>query len=406
MHSNRSRALATGLLLGLLALSPLGGCQTLGYYAHVTRGQLEVLGKRTPVTRVMAELEPRRADDAEADLRYRRLAYTQEVLDFAERELGFRVGRRYRSFVDLDRPAVVWNVFAAPALSLSPHQWCYPIVGCAPYRGFFDVAPARRQADRLADQGLDVYVGPVSAYSTLGWFADPLLSTFIDLPEPALAELLLHELAHGEVWVPGDVAFNESFATFVGRQAAAAWRGEPAGEHDPPADDQGPRLRMLSLLAQTRAALSRVYQGPLSEQAKLERKRALLAAAVACHDANRALLGGGRYADLVSGLNNARLAAITTYEDLVPAFAGLFQEVGGDWTAFLKRVRALADLPAEVRVERLRASADQQIAAAGDDQGADEVQCHAFFRHLLDGEAVGGVDDDVGRGGHRQHEGA
>lgn len=399
MHSNRSRVLATGLFLGLLALWPLGGCQTLGYYAHVTRGQLEVLGKRTPVARVMAELEPRRTEDPDADALYRRLAYTQEVLAFAERELGFRVGGRYRSFVDLDRPAVVWNVFAAPALSLTPRQWCYPLVGCAPYRGFFDAALAQRQADRLAAEGFDVFVGPVSAYSTLGWFADPLLSTFIDLPEPALAELLLHELAHGEVWVPGDVAFNESFATFVGRQGAAAWHGAPVAE-DPS------RRRVLSLLAQTRAALARIYQSPLGEAEKLQRKAALLAAAARCHDTNQALLGGGRYADLVRGLNNARLAAVTTYEDLVPAFAGLFREVGGDWPAFLERVRVLAEMPAPARTERLRGSADQQVAAAGNDDGAEEVQCHAFFRHLLDSEPVGGVDDDVGRGGHRQHESA
>jgi predicted aminopeptidase len=394
-----------GLLLVLSLPWPLAGCQTIAYYAHVTRGQIEVLTSRTPVPRLMARLDASRDSDSAAARLYQRLDYTQQVLAFAEEDLGLRVGRRYRTFVDLDRPAVIWNVVAAPALSLEAHQWCYPLVGCAPYRGFFDHALAERQADRLRRRGYDTYVGPVTAYSTLGWFADPLLSTFIHLPEADLVELLLHELAHGEVWVPGDVAFNESFATFVGRQGAIEWGVTPT-------TDAGERRRLLELLAQTRDALQRVYQSPLDEAARLDGKAAVLGAAVRCHDAHFELLGRGRYRPLVASLDNARLAAFSTYEDLVPAFATLFREVGGRWDGFFDAVGTLAAADAATRAERLRryleagVSGQQQVASGGDDHRADEVQCEPFFGHLLDGEAPRGVDDDVGRGGYREHEGA
>jgi predicted aminopeptidase len=399
MHSNRSRRVAAGIFPLLLAVMLLGGCQSLAYYAHLTRGQIAVLAERTPVPRVMDELERRAHDDPRALERRHRLAFTQRVLAVAERELGLNAGRRYRTFVDLDRTAVVWNVFAAPALSLTPHQWCYPLVGCAPYRGYFDRRLAERHAAWLAGQGFDVHVGPVTAYSTLGWFADPLLSTFIDLPEAALAELLLHELAHGEVWAPGDVAFNESFATFVGRQGVAVLGLDPV-------EEDAERRHLLRLLGQTREALLRIYAEPGSERRQHARKAAALDAARRCHDAHAALLGRGRYADLLWRLNNARLAAVSTYEDLVPAFAAWFEEVGGDWPAFFAAVRQIAALDADQRLARLRRSGEQQIAAGGDDDGAEEIQCQPFFRHLFDGEPAGGVDDHVRGGRHRQHEGA
>lgn len=395
----------------LLAVLPLAGCQSMAYYAHVARGQLEVLAGRTPVPRLMARLDETRETDPDAARLYRRLDYTQQVLAFAEAQLGFRVGRRYRSYVAVDRPAVVWSVVAAPALSLEPHRWCYPLVGCAPYRGYFDAALATREADRLRRRGHDTYVGAVTAYSTLGWFADPLLSTFIHLPEPDLAELLLHELAHGQVWVPGDVAFNEAFATFVGRQGAREWGRAPS-------TDAGERRRLHSLLRQTRAALDRVYGSPLAEEAKLAAKAAVLAGAVRCHDAHSDVLGGGRYRTMVTELNNARLAVVATYEDLVPGFAALYRDSGTRWPEFLAEVEALAGRDAADRRARLldaaarscsagqARSCEQEVASGGDDDRADEVQCDAFLGHLLDGEAAGRVDDHVRGGGHRQHEGA
>ena len=256
MHSTPSRRRWRVLLAGLLLLPVAGGCQTVAYYAHTALGQWRVLQAREPVDQVLADLEPRRDGDPAAAQLYRRLSYSQAVLDFAARRLALDADGRYRTYVALERPAVVWNVFAAPPLSLEPHRWCYPIVGCAPYRGFFDEAYARRRAEALARRGLETYVGPVAAYSTLGWFEDPLLSTFVAWTEPDLAALLFHELAHGEVWAAGDVAFNESFATFVGRQGLTAWlesRGE-SGALAARARAEADRARLLKLLDDVRSS--------------------------------------------------------------------------------------------------------------------------------------------------------
>ncbi|MEQ8859579.1 MAG: aminopeptidase [Pseudomonadales bacterium] len=391
MHSTASRSPWARLVAGvvvLVAMSAMAGCQTIGYYSHAVLGQWRVLSGRQPVTQVLTALDGR--DDARSRQLREQLTLSQKVLDFAETELGLDVGRRYRTYVDLKRPAVVWNLFAAPPLSLQPHTWCYPIVGCAPYRGYFDEALAQRHAAVLAAQGLETYVAPVPAYSTLGWFADPLMSSFIGWPEPDLAELLFHELAHGVVWVPGDVAFNESFATFVGRRGLSEWLvGQ--GRVDLLEDRRDAALargRLLDLLERTRAQLAAVYDGDADREHKLEAKARILSALDACYEGHRDGLGGGRYDALMDGLDNARLVSIATYEDQVPAFAGLFDEAGGRWPAFFDRVRGLAELDDPARRAAL-GSGDEQVADAGDDDGSHEIQCESLARHLLDGETPG-----------------
>lgn len=395
------------LTVALLALL-MSGCQTINYYSHAALGQLRVLTGREPVDEVLARLEARRKQDPEAELLYRRLKFSQEVLDFAELELDLTVGDRYRTYVHLERPAVVWNLFAAPPLSLEPHRWCYPVVGCAPYRGFFDLTFARRRAARLEEQALETYVGPVAAYSTLGWFSDPLLSSFVTWPEPDLAALLFHELAHGRVWAQGDVAFNESFATFVGRQGLTVWLRQHGGEelaHDR-RDAMRARRRLLVLLDHTRQTLRGIYRSRASDAVKLEHKAAVLAEVTGCYQANRDRLGDGRFDALMSGLNNARLVSVATYEDLVPAFAGLFEAVDGDWSAFYGEVSKVAALSTRDRRAALRESAQQYVAETGDHYRTEEIECQPLASHLLDGELAGGVHDDIRGGGDRQHEGA
>jgi predicted aminopeptidase len=412
MHSTLFRVFWTALvaLSVLLFVFLNSGCQTFGYYSQAASGQLRVLRAREPVHRVMAQLDKRREHDPEAALLYQRLAFTQQVLVFSEHQLELPVGDRYRSYVDLGRPAVTWNVFAAPALSLRPHRWCYPLVGCAPYRGYFDEKAARKQAAALERAGFETYVAPVPAYSTLGWFADPLMSSFISWPEPNLAELLFHELAHGVVWVPGDVAFNEAFATFVGRQGLAQWL-EATGDYEGELRQQEARAvwrRMLSLLEGTRRALAAVYRSYLPESEQEQLKAQVMLATRACYADQRPVLGHGRYDALMLGLNNARLASIATYEDLVPAFAALFDSVDGRWSDFFDRVRALV-AQEQVPAAWLRASADelrhQQVAEGADDRHAHEVECEPLSRHFLEREFAGREHDDVGRGGDWQHEG-
>lgn len=411
-------------LLALLACVPLAGCETLGYYAHVTGGQLQLLAAREPVERKVHEL--RATGDPAAERLARQLEGSQRVLDLAQHELALPVGRRYRTYVELDRPYVVWNVFAAPELSLEPHRWCYPVAGCAPYRGYFNAAAAERAAARLAAHGMDVYVGGVAAYSTLGWFADPLLSSFIHWPAADVAELLVHELAHGRVWIPGDVAFNESYASFVGERgaaaagdrAAAAWRGddlavapEATAAGSSAAGRSATERRdgwrgLVALLGLTADRLGEIYAQPAEPEVRRAGKAAVLAAARACYAAQRADLGGGRYDTLMSGLNNAVLVSISTYEDLVPAFERLFDTVGGNWPEFHAAVAALARQPAAERRTELARLRDEQVAAERDHQHADQVECEALQGHVPDAEAAGAEHDDVGRGGDRHHEGA
>jgi predicted aminopeptidase len=386
------------LLIALLA----GGCQTVSYYSHAALGQWRVLMGREPVSDVLAGLDGRRADDPRAELLYQRLKFSQHVLDFAEDELAMRVGRRYRTYVDLDRPAVVWNLFAAAPLSLQPYRWCYPVVGCAPYQGYFDESYARRRAAALAQGGFETYVGPVAAYSTLGWFADPLLSSFVAWPEPELAALLFHELAHGEVWVKGDVAFSESFATFVGRQGLSVWLRQNGNDA---VDQDRQRLlaargRLMQLLARTREVLRQVYASRASDTIKLQLKARVLAATGDCYLNHRETLGAGRFDALMTGLDNARLVSLATYEDLVPAFAAVFDSAGGHWPTFYQQVQTLAELDPHHRRAALLASRHQQIAQDGDDDGTDEVECQALSGHFFDTEFAGRVHDDIRRGGY------
>lgn len=399
---------AHGWLLLWLCLS---GCQSLNYYGQAAAGQIRLMQARQPVDGVVAELR-QRADGATGELAaadrllLERLTLSRELLDFAENTLTLPVGRRYRSYVDLERSYVVWNVFAAPPLALEPRRWCYPLVGCAPYRGYFEQMQAERQARALQVAGLETYVAGVAAYSTLGWFADPLLSSFIFWPEPQLAELLFHELAHGVVWVRGDVAFNESFATFVGRQGMRDWYatrgGAPAAEY---ATGRDGWLRLQGLLAELRTALDALYRSDLTEARKITGKEWLFAAARECYVDQRALLGAGRYDALLETLNNAVLVSLATYQDRVPAFRRVFERLRGDWPAFFAEVRALAALPAQERQIALAAdpepgSADQQVAEDRDDGGAHQIQCEALSRHGFDAETSRAVDDDVGRSGH------
>ncbi|MBI5783517.1 MAG: aminopeptidase, partial [Gammaproteobacteria bacterium] len=200
----------------LLLLAVVSGCASPGYYLHAVSGQIEILNKRRPVEEVLN-------DPATTPQTRQQLKLVRRLRDFASRELGLPDNDSYRSYTDLERPFVVWDVFAAPELSLEPKQWCFLVAGCVPYRGYFARDEAEQFAADLKQDGYDVYVGGVPAYSTLGWFNDPLLNTFIHRSEPELAGLLFHELAHQKIYVSGDTTFNESFATVVELEGVKRW---------------------------------------------------------------------------------------------------------------------------------------------------------------------------------------
>ena len=385
-------------LLGLSLLLGLAGCETLGFYTQAVSGQLSITHRRQPVDELLEELR-RAPADPESQRLLAQLELSRDILSFADEHLGLEVGGRYQTFVQLHDPYVVWNVFAAPELVLTPRSWCYLMVGCAPYRGYFTQRRAQRYAAKLAARGFDTYVGGVPAYSTLGWFADPLLSSFIFWHQRDLAALLLHELAHGRVWVESDVAFNEAFATFVGRQGAREFLStRVSGNAEEPPRSAWPE--MLALLLSVREALEGVYSRDVSDGEKREGKRQILSQARSCYADHRRQLGAGRFDALIDGINNAYLVSLTTYEEAVPAFVEIFAAEGGDWAGFFAAVQALAELAPAERERRVTALREQQVANAGNDEGAQHIQCDAFFGHGLDGKAAGAEDDDVGRSSH------
>jgi len=370
--------LSVGLLAGLLLT--LSGCDTLAYYGQAIRGQWQIIQSAKPVQRKLQQAQldsPTRAQ----------LQLSQQLLAFAEESLQLPSNGRYRKYAELPGDYVVWNVFAAAAYDLTGKHWCYPIVGCAPYRGYFKQAQAEAAALRYQAQGLETYVGPVPAYSTLGWFKDPLLSTFVHWPEAELAQLLFHELSHSRVWAKGDVAFNESFASFVGEQGATQWFAAQGRSQEWSAHQRGQAhwQRFKLLLLQAKSRLQEVYatagtRAPDSVEAD---KQQVLQSLRVCYQQHKSLLGAGRFDGLMQRLNNALLVSIGTYEDWQPAMRTLFAQNGAQWPAFYTAVSALADADPPMRrqtLQRLReaASAQQQVAHHGDDQSAQQINCQAF----------------------------
>jgi len=334
----------------LAALLLLGGCSTLNYYGHLARGQVQLLQASQPVDALL------RDPQVDPDLK-RRLILTQQARDFASARLGLPDNRSYRRYADIQRPFVVWNLFATAEFSVKPKLHCFPIAGCVAYRGYFSLGRGRGAAALLQQQGFDTYLGGVEAYSTLGWFDDPLLNTMLRWNDERLVAVLFHELAHQQLYVADDTAFNESFATFVEREGLRQWQqaqGLPAA--DPRAVTQ--REQFSALVLASRARLEQLYARDLAadamraaKQAEFERLRQEYRAL-----RQREWGGQGRYdAWIEAPLNNAKLLPFGLYDKWVSAFAALFAEVGGDWPRFYQRVAALGELPAEARTRALEA---------------------------------------------------
>ncbi len=331
----------------LLALL-LGGCSTLDYYAHLGQGQWQLLQARQPVEQLLE------APTTDPDLA-RRLTLSQQARDFASARLHLPENRSYRLYADLKRPFVVWNVFATPEFSLDPELHCFPIAGCVAYRGYYQQGRARGAAALLRQQGLDTYIGGVEAYSTLGWFDDPLLNTMLRWNDERFIAVIFHELAHQQYYLSGDTAFNESFATFVEREGLRQWhasRGET-----PPATDDRQRQQFIELVLASREHLRQLYASDLPEadmriakQAEFERLRRDYRAM-----RQREWGGQGRYdAWIESPLNNAKLLPFGLYDQWVPAFAALFERAQRNWPAFYAAVAALGRLPADERLSELQ----------------------------------------------------
>lgn len=345
------RVAAIGAALVTVVLA--AGCDTLGYYYQSIGGHLGVMAQAQPLDDAIAGA--RGANDARLA---QRLALAGKIRDFASRELMLPDNGSYRRYANLHRPYVVWSVFATPELSMDLRKWCFPIVGCISYRGYYAQADAERYADGLRKDGLDAYVAGIPAYSTLGYFDDPLLNTFVYLPEGELARLIFHELAHQVVYVRNDTAFNESFATAVETAGVERWLAEDASA-DARASyrnyDERRRAFRAMLLA-TRDRLVTLYRSPVDDAAKRRGKAQIFADLRAEYGRLRASWGGysgyDRWFD--QPLTNAQLAAVATYQQWVPAFTALLAQCQGDWKCFYAAAARIGDLPADARDAALR----------------------------------------------------
>ncbi len=341
---NTSRIAATiraALIVALIAASS-GGC----YLLQSAQGQLSLMSKREPIARVIDQPSTPSALRAQ-------LEAVASIRDFASRELGLPDNGSYRSYADVGRRYVVWNVVAAPEFSVDAKEWCYPIVGCVAYRGYFVEARARRFAARMRAKGFDVTVGGVAAYSTLGHFNDPVLNTMMGWNDVELASIIFHELTHQLLYVPNDSSFNEALATTVEAEGVRRWLRAQGRDADLAKHlvQQDHYAKVVDLLTATRAELRTVYGSGLAPESMREKKRAAFAAMRSSYAQLRADWGG--HAPFESwfddDLNNAHLASISTYFTCVPGFQRELKAVGGDLTAFYARVRALAKLDQEKR---------------------------------------------------------
>jgi predicted aminopeptidase len=343
----------SSLIPRLIVITTVGlllcACAGLRYYGQAARGQGALIVHRRAVSKVVSDpsTDPKVAA---------RLRLAQQARRFASERLGLPDNRSYTGYVDLKRPFVAWNVFATPRYSVEALPQCFPIAGCVAYRGWFSEADAKADAATHEAEGNDVWIGGVPAYSTLGWFADPILSSMLRWDDDELDGTIFHELAHQLIYVPGDTAFNESFATFVQTEGLRQWR---QSRGLPPQDGRADAMddAFTQLVLDLRERLKKLYAGQESDAAKAEGKQREIEAFRARYAQwrDQQWAGDHRYDAWVSApINNARLLPFGLYDQWTPAFAALFDRAKHQWPAFYASVRALAKLPKEQRDQQLR----------------------------------------------------
>lgn len=332
--------------LALVALLPVSGC----YVLQVAQGQMSVLARREPLATVIAD------PATPADLRAR-LSYVVRARDFASEHLGLPDNDSYRSYADTGRRYVVWNVFATPPFSVEPRRWCFPIAGCVVYRGYFAERSAQRYAARLQARGDDVAVAGVAAYSTLGHFSDPVLNTMMGWSDVQLAATLFHELAHQLVYVQGDSAFNEAFASTVEEEGVLRWLAASgrAGEMDVWQGQRRRAAEFSQLLLDAREQLRTLYASDRPRAEMAHEKQRIFGRLKVDYEALRASWQGylGYDAWFARTLTNADLVSVATYRRCLPGFRRMLVQVDGDLERFYAAVRQLAAQPAAQRRQQL-----------------------------------------------------
>ncbi len=346
------------VVVALVFVALLSGCADTRYLMQSVTGHWQMIQAAKPLDQWLQ-------DDATPAALKQRLELAQRIRLFAVTELKLPDTASYQRYADLKRPAVVWNVVATPEFSLTLKTWCFPVLGCVGYRGYFNESDARAFAETLKAEGLEVSVYGVPAYSTLGWLnwagGDPLLNTFVGYPEGELARMIFHEMAHQVLYVKDDTLFNESFATAVERLGGARWLAAHGSQKAKNDDDlrASRRREFRALCLATRQKLEAIYKenSPLDHdsRARAAIKKIALASFKNDYAALKKSWGGyAGYDAWVAGANNASFAIQAAYDEWVPGFEALFDRNGQDWSRFYDAVKGLAQLPALARSSVLK----------------------------------------------------
>ncbi|MEQ9545392.1 MAG: aminopeptidase [Marinobacter sp.] len=332
------------LLLLLVTLLP--GCSTIGYYSQAVSGHLSLMLASQPVDNLLT------APDTDDELK-RKLTIARDARQFAEGRLALPAGEAFTDYSELERPWVVVNLVAVPEFSLTPQQWCYPVIGCQAYRGYFSLEDARKEQRQFDRRGFDTFIGAVAAYSTLGWFDDPLHSGFTSLSDDRMVALMFHELAHQVIYVDEDTAFNESFATAVELEGLRLWleeRGE-GGQFTAALQRLSQRNQTLALVEHTSLELEDLYgREELSVERMRARKKQIFTELIQRYNKMASQWDQpGPFGNAIETLNNANIALFRQYNQFVPGFRQLLKEQGYRFDAFFEEVRALSELDKEQR---------------------------------------------------------
>ena len=358
----------------LLVLVAVSGCHTLGFYGQAVKGQYQIFANQRSIEALLTETST-------PPVLKKRFELLQDLRAFAKEQLQLPTDSHYRKYADVHRPFVVWNVEAAPEFSLEPKTWWYPLLGSLTYRGYCSKSGATNYATYLRAKGYDVSVGGVSAYSTLGWFKDPVLNTFIFEDDAELAEIIFHELAHQRLFARGDTDFNEAFATSVGQEGARRWlkaRGNPAGleaylAHLHHSD------QFVHLVMSTRARLQKFYGDEQTPDGQIkgstrkkslppsqlrEGKQKIFSEMQADYLRLKSAWGGDAEYEgwFAHPINNAQLNSVAEYYDFVPGFEQLLSSTGGDMEKFYQAAEKLSKRDKPERHEQLKALAAIRMA--------------------------------------------
>lgn len=331
-------------------VAALSACDSLSYHWQAARGHLSLMHKRQSIKKLQ------QSPVVDPKLKHK-FALVSEALQFAKQSLGLHVTNQYQTFVQLDTPYVTWTVIAAPEFSLVPYQWCYWVVGCASYRGYFHRKDAIAFANKLMGMGAEVAVAGVTGYSTLGWFADPVLSSFVDQSDYELLGLIFHELAHSTYYLPGDTTFNESYAMAIQNEGVKRWH-----RSHPQMKGYNTYLRMqredqafTELVLRYQGYLKHLYRSKRPKSEIRDQKQALLMRMrQEYHWRIRPRLIYRDYDGWFDGeLNNAKLAMVAAYNDLLPGFNALLSQYKHNMKGFYQAVTAIGHMSFKKRRQQL-----------------------------------------------------